>query len=270
MRLLTDARHLLNRAGIDVTRWPHRPEAGVIDWALAEVIRSRGINCIIDVGGNRGQSAQRFRTLGYTGRIVSFEPSPTVLPDILAAAAKDPEWIVRPVALSSEPGEAELRLHKWAELDSLLDSLPGVVDQIPDMEGTGTATISLSTLEDEFPQITAGITDPRVLLKCDTQGHDEQVLRGAGSKGLDEAVVAVLVELAAQPIYSGQPAMTTVMDIIIADGFTPVAFEPFFESSDGLRVVEFDGLFLRPEDDRPDWGMNGQTRYAKPPVPVRN
>lgn len=270
MRLLTDARHLLNRAGIDVTRWPHRPEAGVIDWALAEIIRSRGINCVMDVGGNRGQSAQRLRTLGYTGRIVSFEPSPTVLPTILAAAAKDPDWTVRPVALSSEAGQADLRLHKGPELDSLLDSLPGVVDQVPNMEETGTATITLSTLETEFPTVIAGIPEPRVLLKCDTQGHDAEVLRGAGPKGLDETVVAALVELIAQPIYSGQPVMTTVMDLLMADGFTPVAFEPFFESSDGLRVVEFDGLFMRPEDDQPDWGMNQRLRYAAPPVPARH
>src|SRR6185437_3397897 len=188
MRLLTGARSLAHRAGIDITRWPHRPEAGVIDWALDEILRSRGINCVIDVGGNRGQTAQRLRTLGFTGRIVSFEPSPTVLPVISAAAARDPDWIVRPVALSSQPGQAELRLHKGAELDSLLDALPGVVDQIPIMEGTGTATITLSTLANEFDQIVAGIEEPQVLLKSDTQGHEVEVLRGAGEKGLDDAV----------------------------------------------------------------------------------
>src|ERR1700722_16670042 len=160
MRLLTDARHLLNRAGIDVTRWPRRPEAGVIDWALSEVIKSRGINCVIDVGGNRGQSAQRLRTLGYTGRIVSFEPSPSVLPVIRAAAERDPDWIVRPVALSSEPGQAALHLRKGRELCSMLDALPGVVTQVPEMAGTGPATIALSTLEDEFPGVIAGITEP--------------------------------------------------------------------------------------------------------------
>jgi len=119
MRLLTGARSLVHRAGIDITRWPHRPEDGVIDWALDEVLRSRGVNCVIDVGGNRGQFARRLRTLGYTGRMVSFEPSPTTLPVISAAAARDPDWIVRPVALSSQSGEAELRLHEGPELDAL-------------------------------------------------------------------------------------------------------------------------------------------------------
>ena len=37
-------------------------------------------------------------------------------------------------------------------------------------------------------------------------------------------------ELAAQPIYQEQPPMTSVMELIMAGGFTPVAFEPFFQS----------------------------------------
>jgi FkbM family methyltransferase len=267
MSLLMDARRLLRRAGIDVIRWPHRPESGVIDWALAEVIRTRGINCVIDVGGNKGQFAKRLRTLGYTGRIVSFEPSPTVLPVISAEAARDPNWTVRPVALSSKAGKAELRLHKEPQLDSLLDSLPGVIDQMPAMEQVGTAIITLSTLAAEFPGIVAGIAEPRVLLKSDTQGHDAEMLRGAGDKGLDEAVLAVLVELVAQPFYDGQPAMTAVMDLIINNGFTAVAFEPLFESSDGLRMVELDGLFMRPPVGDPDWGQGLERRpYGALPI----
>jgi FkbM family methyltransferase len=267
MGVLTDARRLLRRTGIDVVRWPHRPESGVIDWALAEVIRSRDINCVIDVGGNRGQFAQRLRTLGYAGRIVSFEPSPTVLPDISAAAARDPDWTVRPVGLSGQAGHAELRLHKEPQLNSLYDDLPGVIEQIPKMELIGTATVRLSTLAAEFPWITSGIDEPRVLLKSDTQGHDVEVLRGAGDKGLDKAVLAVLVELAAQPVYRGQPSMTEVMDLIMSDGFTAVAFEPLFESSDGLRMVELDGLFMRPAVSKPDWGYDQHRRPGRG-VPV--
>lgn len=255
MRLLTDGRHLLRRAGIDVSRWPHRPEAGFIDWGLTEVIRSRRINCVIDVGGNRGLFARRVRELGYAGRIVSFEPSPAVLPVIRAAAGRDPNWTVRPVALAAESGHGELRLHREAQLDSLLDSIPGVVDQLPAMASAGTVPVALSTLEAEFPYIIEGIAEPRVLLKSDTQGYDDEVLRGAGAAGLSRSVVAVLVELSAQPIYQKQPPMTSMMELIMADGFVPVALEPFFQSSDGLRIVELDALFLRAEPGSgPDWG----------------
>ena len=249
-------RNVLHRAGFDVTRWPHRPDDGVLDWALDAVLRSRDINCVIDVGGNRGHFAERLRALGYRGRIVSFEPSPSTLPVITAAAAKDGQWEVRPVGLSAAAGTAELRLHEGPELDSLLTAIPGVVDQIPIMAETGTALVSLSTLEAEFPSLVAGLGagSPRVLLKSDTQGHDAAVLRGAGPGGLPASVVAVLVELAAQPIYHDQPKMTEVMDILLDDGFTPVVFQPLFQSSDGLRMVEIDGLFMRSATGLPDYG----------------
>lgn len=255
-------RNLMHRFGFDVTRWPHRPDDGVLDWALDAVLRSREINCVIDVGGNRGHFGERLRALGYRGRIVSFEPSPSTLPVITAATAKDGRWEVRPLGLSAAPGTAELRLHEGPELDSLLASLPGVVDQIPIMAETGTATVSLSTLEAEFPSIVAGVDSPRVLLKSDTQGHDAAVLRGAGPGGLPPSVVAVLVELAAQPIYHDQPKMTEVMDILLDDGFTPVAFQPLFQSSDGLRMVEIDGLFMRSATGLPDYGPGFLTAAA--------
>ena len=156
--------------------------------------------------------------------------------------------------LSSAAGTAELRLHEGPELDSLLTAIPGVADQIPIMAETGTATVSLSTLEAELPSIVAGVDSPRVLLKSDTQGHDAAVLRGAGPGGLPPSVLAVLVELAAQPIYNDQPKMTEVMDILLDDGFTPVAFQPLFQSSDGLRMVEIDGLFMRSATGLPDYG----------------
>jgi len=251
MGLSGNLRNLLRRRGFDVVRWPRRPD-DVLNWALDAVLRSRDINCVIDVGGNRGNFGQLVRTLGYPGRIVSFEPSPSTLPALRAVAARDGQWEVRPVGLSAEAGTGELRLHQGPELDSLHSALPGVVDQIPIIAEVGTATVTLSTLAVEYPSIVAGLDEPRVLLKSDTQGHDADVLLGA--KGLAPEVVAVLVELAAQPIYEGQPRMTRVMDILLDDGFTPVAFQPLFQSSDGLRIVELDGLFMRPASDLPDWG----------------
>jgi FkbM family methyltransferase len=255
-------RNLMHRFGFDVTRWPHRPDDGVLDWALDAVLRSREINCVIDVGGNRGHFAERMRTLGYRGRIVSFEPSPSTLPVITAAAARDSRWEVRPVGLSVAPGTAELQLHAGTQLDSLLTALPGVADQMPIMAETGTATVTLSTLAAEFPSLVADVDSPRVLLKSDTQGHDAAVLRGAGPGGLPPEVVAVLVELAAQPIYNDQPKMTEVMDILLDDGFTPVAFQPLFQSSDGLRMVELDGLFMRSATGLPDYGPGFLTTSA--------
>jgi FkbM family methyltransferase len=215
-----------------------------MDWALDAVLRTHKVNCVLDVGGNLGHFAQLIRTLGYTGRIVSFEPSPTALPTLSAVAARDASWRVRPVGLSAAPGVAELHLHIGSEFDSLHSALPAATTEFPRLAEVNTTTITLSTLANEYAAAVEGLHEPRVLLKSDTQGHDLDVI--AGAHGLPPQVVAVLVELSAQALYEGQPRMTSIMDVLQDDGFTPVAFQPISRAADGLRMLELDGLFMRP------------------------
>ena len=239
----------LRRVGLDLARWPRRPDDWVIDWSMRQVLHALDINCVLDVGANRGQFGQQIRALGYTGRIVSFEPSPNALPTLNKVAARDESWQVRPVGLSREAGVAQLNLHVAAEFDSLHTARPEYTTQesslhLHDFRKIDTATVTLSTLAVEFPDAIAGISDPRVLLKSDTQGHDLEVL--AGAKSLPPEVGAVFMELSAQAIYEEQPSMTRVMDVLFAEGFSPVAFQPVSRSPDKLRVIELDGLFMRP------------------------
>jgi hypothetical protein len=62
---------------------------------------------------------------------------------------------------------------------------------------------------------------------------------------LPDQVVAVLVELSVQAIYEGQPYLTRVIDKLKDEDFIPVAFGPVTANFDRLRVVEFDGVFVR-------------------------
>jgi hypothetical protein len=41
---------------------------------LKRVLVSLEINCVIDVGANRGEFAQELQQMGYKGRIASFQP----------------------------------------------------------------------------------------------------------------------------------------------------------------------------------------------------
>lgn len=224
----------------------------MLDWSITHVLHALDINCVLDVGANRGQFGEHMRSLGYTGRIVSFEPSPNVLPALNAVAARDGSWQVCPVGLSSEAGTAQLNLHAIPEFDSLHAARPEYTTQesyerLPEFRKIDTAMVTLSTLAIEFPGAVAGITEPRVLLKSDTQGHELEVL--AGAKGLPGEVRAVLLELSVQAIYEDQPFMTWVVDALFAEGFAPVAFQPVSRSADQLRMVELDGLFMRPGSD---------------------
>jgi hypothetical protein len=129
--------------------------------------------------------------------------------------------------------------------------MPGIDAREPLFTEIGTCTVALSTLAEEYPEAVAGLAEPRVLLKSDTQGHDLDVLIGA--HGLPQEIVAVLVELSAQFVYQGQPRMTRLVDLLLDEGFVPVAFQPVNRSDDGLRMVEADGLFMRGTRGVSDW-----------------
>jgi FkbM family methyltransferase len=242
MGVAMTVRETLRRVGIDLGRWPRPHDDFVLDGALAAVLYAQAVNCVLDVGANIGQFARKIRAIGYTGRIVSFEPSPVALPRLQAAAESDANWIVRPVGLAAQAGTAELHLYEGSDFNSLHAALPTGRARFSALAEVGTASVTLTTLAAEHPDAVAGIAAPRILLKSDTQCHDLDVL--AGDPGLPD-VVAVLVEMSAQAIYEDQPHMSKTIDILSADGFMPVAFQPVNRASDRLRVIEFDGLFMR-------------------------
>jgi hypothetical protein len=69
--------------------------------ALLELYR---VNCVLDVGANRGQYGTLLREAGYAGRIVSFEPVPHIAQQLEAVAAKDGNWSVHRVRWAARTG----------------------------------------------------------------------------------------------------------------------------------------------------------------------
>src|SRR4051812_38073832 len=93
------------------------------DQLLETLLRRLQVNVVLDVGANRGQFAQRVRRLGYAGRIVSYEPVSTTLPELRRAADADPDWLVEDFALGDRDSTAEINVA--AGPGSLSSLLPG-------------------------------------------------------------------------------------------------------------------------------------------------
>src|SRR5687768_10945849 len=58
-----------------------------------------GIDLVLDVGANEGYTGAEFRSHGYTGRIVSFEPLSRTFRGLQRAASGDSLWECRQLAL---------------------------------------------------------------------------------------------------------------------------------------------------------------------------
>jgi hypothetical protein len=64
------------------------------------------IDLIIDVGANEGQFSEEIRVGGYSGRIISFEPTTEAHSRLLKRSQRDPLWNVSGTPSTPSPTSA--------------------------------------------------------------------------------------------------------------------------------------------------------------------
>jgi FkbM family methyltransferase len=211
---------------------------------VGAVLRELRINCVLDVGANTGQFGKRLRDVGYTGRIVSFEPLPHLAEKLHERADPDPEWHVMAYALGDEDTEAEMTVVEGAgKTSSLLPASEFGTSWLPRLEGVGKETVRIRRLEDLFDEAVEGLDEPRVFLKMDTQGYDLRTFAGAGERIKD--VLGLQSELASVPIYEQMPRMPEALATYEAAGFETTGMFTVSRERDTLRVIEFDVVMIR-------------------------
>lgn len=165
---------------------------------LAGLLGKLRIYCVIDAGANAGQYARVLRRLGFDGLILSFEPNGDVFQVMQEAFASDQNWRGYNYALGS--AEAELEFNVFAE-SQISSFLPGsdLVQSAP----IRTSKVPVKRLDAFLPTILPDWTKRRIFLKCDTQGFDLEVVRGA--EGALAAIYGLQSEIAVQSLYVGMP-----------------------------------------------------------------
>jgi FkbM family methyltransferase len=201
-----------------------------------------GVNCVLDVGANRGQYARRLRRAGYTGRIVSFEPVPEEFARLSAAAAGDPAWLVRPVALGSQDGSLEMYVTPGT-LSSPLPATDFGGRRFPSLRETERHEVPVRRLEDLLDEVLDGLPGPRPFLKMDTQGYDVEVFRGLGKRARE--FVGLQSEVALMRLYEGMPRMAEALAVYEEAGFEVSGMYPVNREENSGRVLEFDCLMVR-------------------------
>jgi FkbM family methyltransferase len=221
-------------------------ERGVIQALLPGVLLAHfdqyRVNCVIDVGGNRGQYAQRLRRAGYRGRIVSFEPVPEEFAHLQAAAVDDPEWSAHPVALGSAEGTLEMHVVPGT-MSSPLPSTNFGRRRFPRLNETHRQSVPVFRLDHLLDEALAGLPDPRPFLKMDTQGFDVEVFRGLGDRAKE--FVGLQSEVALMQLYEGMPRLSEALQVYEAAGFEVSGMYPVNRENRTGRVLEFDCLMVR-------------------------
>ena len=191
---------------------PGRPlEAFSEHVSLRDVIRERGITVVLDVGANAGQFAAGVRSIGFTGRIISFEPVQRDFDALTLRMGRDPEWRGMRMALGDADGTAEINV---VPSMTVMNSLLAPITASRALE---TETVQVRRLDGVLPGLLADVAAPRCLLKMDTQGFDLRCFAGAaGCLGQMEALFS---ELSVKPIYQGSPHYLESLAVYEKAGF---------------------------------------------------
>lgn len=214
---------------------------------LINVLDRYGVNCILDVGANRGQYGLLLRSLGYKGRIISFEPVKATFDILAAVSADDPAWDAYHYALGNEDAVKTIKVIRNSDLSSFLKP-DAELDKMFAADDRGKIekeeSVSIRRLEAVFAEVTAGVPGPvRFALKMDTQGYDLEVFRGA--QGVLDRIAVLQSEVANIALYQGVPDLLTVLGAYAQQGFSLTGLFPESRNMEDLRVIEFNAIMVQ-------------------------
>jgi FkbM family methyltransferase len=241
MRFKHEIRHLVQRYGIDVVRYPlHDPLARAV-----KLLDYHRINCVVDVGANDGGFATGIRGLGYTGRIISFEPLKEPFESLRRKANADGNWDVQNCAVGDAKSEVTINVSGNAGLSSsVLPMLKSHTDVAPNSSYVSTETVSQERLDDLLPGLGVGL-ESRTFLKVDVQGYEQAVLEGAEGLFADNAIVGLQLELSLVPLYGGAMTYREGLDRAEAQGMTLMGLDPVFSDPESGQLLQADAVFFK-------------------------
>jgi FkbM family methyltransferase len=227
---------VLNRMGWEIHRYYLSDMA-----QLCSFLQQHRIDTVLDVGANIGQFGGRLLQTGFAGKVISFEPLSHAHAELSKAAAGHANWQVAPrAAVGAAAGEAEINVSSNLVSSSLLPILDDHTHSAPASRYVGTEKIPVITLDD-CPLVP---TASRVFLKIDTQGFEQEVLKGA-RRLLGENVFGVQVELSLAPLYGGQGDYLHILSNLRDQGFHTWALTSEFSDQKTSRLLQANAILFR-------------------------
>jgi len=208
-------------------------------------MRSREITTVVDIGANAGQYGLLLRRLGYTNRIISYEPLPEAFARLSATARADPSWAVSQKAVGSAHGEVVMQIARNSVSSSILEMSPIHVKAAPDSRVVGTIAVNCISLD----EILSDMDGESVMVKIDTQGYEQSVL----ASGMNSIKLVSLFEIETSfvELYYGQALFREIDAFMNKAGFKLSSLEEgFFDESSG-ELLQCDAIYSRLSSESP-------------------
>ena len=212
----------------------------VLPYLVGQILVNLKINCVLDVGANKGQYRDFLRrVLNYKGLIVSFEPTQKNYKILFDRARNDRNWVVLPYALGNENGQKMMNIMKADTFSSFLkpdDSTENFQNNVVEFE----ERVDIRRLDDVIAELGDDIGSRNIYLKMDTQGYDLEVVKGGAA--CMQKILALQSEICVLPIYERMPDSHTSIRTLMEAGFDISGMVPVVSRAG--RVIEFDCVMI--------------------------
>ncbi|MFS1522865.1 FkbM family methyltransferase [Microbulbifer sp. 2304DJ12-6] len=228
-------RPIANLFGYDIVK---KGKTLKIQWHLQKIFSDFQIDTVLDVGANRGQYGKLLRSIGFKGKIHSFEPVRMYYKELTEASKDDKSWFSYNYALGRESGELRINI------DNVFSSFHEYSDYYLKERGkTGSSEIvKLSTLDKFIEETFSGSIQPKIHLKLDTQGFDIEVFVG-GEENIKN-ISTFQSEMALKKIYKNMPDITESLNIYRKHGFEVSGLFPVSKENGGHSIIEVDCVMI--------------------------
>ncbi len=212
-------------------------------YQLSNFIISTNIDLIIDVGANRGQFGQECRQFGYSGQILSYEPLKSAYSLLQNRSKSDSKWECYNLALGDENTSELINISRNHASSSILDMTFDHVRNAPNSVYVAKEEIIIKRLDDVWDNHVLNVSPKNILLKIDTQGYEDQVMKGA-VKSI-EYIDSVILEMSFEELYDGQVLFDQHVKDMNELGFILYNIDPGLVDHHSGRLLQIDALFVR-------------------------
>ena len=215
-----------------------------------EIIRRLGISdppCIVDVGGNIGQSIDAYRALFPDSRIFTIEPLPDCFDTLVKRFGGHGHVHLEQMALADSTGIRPFYSTRCRTASSLL--LPDETVREKSLKGNydfDTIQIKVDTLDNFCTRHRIELID---VLKIDVQGAEISVLKGAEKLLKQNSVRMIYLEVIFADNYQGQSGFIPITEYLDHFGYVLWDVRPFLFTRAG-RLWTANAIFTsRPSTD---------------------
>lgn len=207
------------------------------------LLRSHGVDLVLDVGAASGEYGKDLRSAGYNGDIVSFEPLSGPFQDLSARARRDRHWQVFNVALGEYESSMKMNVAGNRDSSSLLPMLERHNDAAPYARYVGVEQVQMKRLDDIALDLVGG--QRTGFLKIDVQGYEREVL--SGGKCVVSSLKGIQLEMSLVPLYEGGMLLEETLASLSSLGFKLESIELGFRDPQSQELLQADGVFFRRE-----------------------